>query len=222
MEIGSQLRLTNLALSLQYPAFMRLGIVIFGHAGCTTCTGMEQETDEAIAARVQAGDAEAFGILMKRYEAKLLRYARTFLQRSDDAELMVQDVFIKAYMSIQSFRAQERFSPWIYRIAHNTFVNELRRQTYYPVAWFATDVLFPQLAGEERADTLALTRERVAEVATVLTQIPPAAREILVLHYFEELSYQEISDVLRIPVSTVGVRLLRARKVIANLLSEKE
>ncbi len=90
---------------------------------------MAEETDEMIASRVQAGDSEAFGELVERYQEKLLRYARKFLFDLDEARDPVQDVFIKAYQNIQSFDATRRFSPWIYRIAHNEFVNALKQRS---------------------------------------------------------------------------------------------
>src|SRR5437868_12064829 len=86
------------------------------------------ETDESVAARVQAGNTEDFGVLVDRYQEKLLRYARKFLLDRDDAKDVVQDVFIKAYENIQSFDTSRRFSPWIYRIAHNEFVNALKKK----------------------------------------------------------------------------------------------
>src|SRR3954470_6961664 len=86
------------------------------------------ETDEQIALAVQSGRSEKFGELVERYEAKLLRYARKFLLDPEDAQDIVQDIFIKAYENLQSFDATRRFSPWIYRIAHNEFVNALKKR----------------------------------------------------------------------------------------------
>src|SRR3954463_6498094 len=86
------------------------------------------ETDEQVALAVQAGASNRFGELVERYEAKLLRYARKFLLDPDDAQDIVQDIFIKAYENLQSFDVSRRFSPWIYRIAHNEFVNALKKR----------------------------------------------------------------------------------------------
>jgi RNA polymerase sigma-70 factor (ECF subfamily) len=82
-------------------------------------------TDEQIAVRVQSGEQELFGALMERYEPKLSRYGRKFLASPDNIDDIVQDVFISAYQNIQSFDLTRRFSPWIYRIAHNAYVNAL-------------------------------------------------------------------------------------------------
>jgi RNA polymerase sigma-70 factor, ECF subfamily len=172
---------------------------------------MNDTTDEYIANLVQAGDADAFGILIERYEAKLKRYARKFLNYQEDIEDLVQDVFIKSYTNIQSFDSKQRFSPWVYRIAHNTFVNELKRKERGNFILFDTDTILPHLPAKETTDGELLDAELRAELDTLLNGILPKYREVLVLHYFEELSYQEISDILQIPVTTVGVRMNRGR-----------
>jgi len=86
------------------------------------------EKDEAIALRVQNGDTDAFGTLITRYEVKMLRYGKKFLGQYEDIEDAVQDAFIKAYTNIQSFNTSMSFSPWIYRIAHNTFINVIKKK----------------------------------------------------------------------------------------------
>ncbi len=172
----------------------------------------DSDTDEVITRRIQDGDIELFGELISRYEAKLKRYARKFLSRPDDIEDLVQDVFIKAYTNIQSFDVTLRFSPWIYRIAHNTFVNELKRKGKYGSSFFDSETILPFIQGDETADKETLSDERKVEVEALLETLSPKYREVIVLHYFEDLSYLEISDVLQISVSAVGVRITRARE----------
>lgn len=183
---------------------------------------MEELSDEKIAGAVQAGDAEAFGVLIERYEAKLKRYARKFLNYQEEIEDLVQDVFIKSYTNIQSFDMDQRFSPWIYRIAHNTFVNELKRKKRGSFVFFDADTILPQLPAKETADSEALDSELRAELDSLLTELSVKYREIIVLYYFEELSYQEISEVLKIPVTTVGVRMSRARKKLRTSYDQKD
>lgn len=178
-------------------------------------------TDEAIARLVQEGDTDAFGELMRRYESKLKRYGRKFLSRSEDIEDLVQDVFIKVYTNIQSFDIALRFSPWIYRIAHNTFVNELKRKSKYGLSVFDADVILPLIPSKETADGAVLDAELQKEIDTLITILPAKYREVIVLHYIEDLSYQEISEVLQIPVTTVGVRMNRARTKLQAAFQEK-
>jgi RNA polymerase sigma-70 factor, ECF subfamily len=173
---------------------------------------MELETDEAVALAIQNGDRDAFGIIIARYEAKLIRYARRFLGRPEAVEDMVQDVFIKAYTNIQSFNPKLRFSPWIYRIAHNTYVNELRRTRHRLHFFdFETDTFLPALTAPETADSDTLDMELKDHLEELMANLKSTYREVLTLYYLEDMSYQEISDIMRIPVTTVGVRLSRAR-----------
>ena len=82
-------------------------------------------SDEEIAVLVQNGNKDYFGELIIRFQPKIKRYATRFFRDKEDITDMVQDVFIKAYMNLQSYNPQMRFNPWIYRIAHNEFVNKL-------------------------------------------------------------------------------------------------
>ena len=175
------------------------------------------DSDEAIAKKVQNGDGEAYGALIERYQDKLTRYARKFLFDADDAKDIVQDVFIKAYENIQSFETTRRFSPWIYRIAHNEFVNALKKRKSQHIAFdFDVDTLFPNLAAPEETDSAALERDMRATVEKYLEKLDVKYREPLILYYLEEMGYKEISDILQIPTSTVGVRLARANKSQKN------
>ncbi|HTR18485.1 MAG TPA: RNA polymerase sigma factor [Candidatus Paceibacterota bacterium] len=182
---------------------------------------MANETDEIVATRVQQGDSEAFGELVERYEDKLMRYARKFLRDPDDAKDIVQEVFIKAYENIQSFDATRRFSPWIYRIAHNEFVNAIKKRARGPVFGIDLDVVFPHLAAGETADDQALERDTKEILEQCLDELDPKYREPLVLYYFEGLSYKDMADVLRIPMSTVGVRLARGKASLKRIAAKK-
>jgi RNA polymerase sigma-70 factor (ECF subfamily) len=176
-------------------------------------------SDEAVAVRVQQGDTDALGILIDRYEAKLSRYAKKFLLFEDDATDMVQDVFIKVYSNIQSFDSSKRFSPWIYRIAHNTFINEIKRRGKAPVSFFDPDTIFPHPIAEEKADTYAQENELKKMMQHSLSQLSVKYRAPLVLHFYEDMSYKDISEVLRIPTSTVGVRIKRGKEKLKILYS---
>lgn len=182
---------------------------------------MTESSDEQIAKAVQNGDVESFGVLIERYEAKLKRYARKFLNYQEEIEDLVQDVFIKSYTNIQSFDSSMRFSPWIYRIAHNTFVNELKRKQRLGLVFFDTDAFLPQLPAKETADGDVLDDELRKELDSFLFDLPVKYREVMVLHYFQELSYQEISEILQIPVTTVGVRMNRGRKKLKDIYRQK-
>ncbi len=171
-----------------------------------------QKSDEEIARLVQSGDIEAFGVLTARYEAKLKRYGKKFLSGDAGAvEDAVQESFMKAYQNILSFDASRKFSSWMYRIAHNEFINVLKKKKRESL-FVNIDVLFPHPAAQEQADKPANDRLFGETINQCLDQLSPKYREVLTLYYFEELSYEEIADVLHIPVSTVGIRIKRGKE----------
>jgi RNA polymerase sigma-70 factor (ECF subfamily) len=174
----------------------------------------EIDSDESIARKVQGGDSEAFGTLVVRYEEKLLRYGRRFLSTAEDIEDAVQDVFIRAYQNIQSFDTSQRFSPWIYRIAHNSFVNVLRSHTRQPYTLFAFDSFVPHFAYETEQQSGFEKEEITQMLEKNLKNLSPKYREVLVLHYFEDMAYKDIADVLSIPIGTVGIRMKRAKEAL--------
>ncbi len=85
-------------------------------------------TDEEIVSMIRSGETDSFGILVERYEAKMKRYARKFLFGYEDTEDLIQQVFVKAYVNIRSFDTTRKFSSWLYRIAHNEFINAIRKK----------------------------------------------------------------------------------------------
>lgn len=184
----------------------------------------DEQKDEKIAEKVQNGDIQAFQVLVERYEPKMSRYARRFLFDSDEAKDLVQEVFIKAYVNIQGFDINRRFSPWIYRIAHNEFVNALKKKKKERanVSLFDFDLLFPhiRLTAKETADSGFVQGELKRLLEASLDKIPQKYKEPLVLYYFEEMDYKEIADVLHIPVSTVGVRLQRGKVMLKKLVPQ--
>ncbi len=169
-----------------------------------------EKNDESLARAVQQGDSGAFNELVKRYEAKMLRYARKFLFRGDDCKDVVQEVFIKAYINIKSFDPNRRFSPWLYRIAHNEFINAVKKKIRLPFS-FDLDAVFPHPLAKETADSDADRGDIKKMLDRSLERIGPKYREVLVLYYYEDFDYKEIAEILKIPISTVGVRLSRGK-----------
>ena len=179
-------------------------------------------SDEELAQKAQEGDTEAFGELIGRYQDKLMRYARKFLLDPEDAQDIVQDIFIKAYENLRSFDATRRFSPWVYRIAHNEFINEIKkRQSRKTMFTMDFDTLFPHLQAAERADTAALERDTREMLEKHLEKVDPKYREPLVLYYIEGMDYREIAEIMHLPTSTVGVRLARARTILQKIAKDK-
>lgn len=176
-------------------------------------------TDEELVDRTKHGEVSAFAEIIRRYQAKLLRYGRRFLKVPEDAEDAVQDAFINAYKNIAGFRSGQRLSPWLYRIAHNSFVSLIRSRKQEALPFFDPDELFPHPVAPDRTDTAADVAMIRQQLEKGLAMIDAKYREILVLRYFEDLSYSEIADVLRLPVGTVSVRLKRGLAKLTQVLN---
>lgn len=182
---------------------------------------MEQKqidtTDEVLAKHVQGGDTAAFETLIQRYEAKLLRYGRRFLFNYEDVEDAVQEVFIKTYTNIQSFTVSRKFSSWIYRIAHNTFINLIKKKGREPVNFFDPDMIMSHVVADDRTQEELSRKDDRAMLEGCLSKLDVKYREVLILYYFEERNYKEIADILHLPASTVGVRLKRGKKAMKGI-----
>lgn len=176
--------------------------------------------DEKAVHRVQSGRIESFNILVKRYEAKMLRYGRKFLFNHHDIEDLVQEIFIKAYVNIQSFDASRKFSAWLYRIAHNEFINAIRKKGKEPVPFFNLDIFLPHPVSQEEADKKTNKRELRQMLNKCLNKLDLKYREPLILYYFEGLNYREIADVLHVPIATVGIRLKRGKKIMKSIFEK--
>lgn len=177
-----------------------------------------EHSDEDIALQVQKGDTESFRILVERYEAKMIRYGRKFFSNSEDIADLVQEAFIKTYVNIQDFNPKRKFSPWIYRIAHNEFINAIKKKKREPLSFFDTDTLFPHPAAREKTDQEINERELREMLDRHLKKLDLKYREPLILFYYEEMDYKQIAEILRIPTATVGIRLRRGRAALRKMM----
>ena len=179
---------------------------------------MEDKTDEELAKYVQEGRTDAFGLLVVRYEDRLLRYGRRLLFDNEMAKDAVQEVFLRSFSNIQSFNVSKRFSPWIYRIAHNVFINIIKKKERESYSVINVDTLF-SFSGSDGLEAIshAERAEEAERINQYLDKVHSKYREPLVLFYFENKDYREISDILTVPIATVGVRLKRGREKIKKL-----
>lgn len=176
-----------------------------------------EQTDEALALEAQNGGLEAFDILLGRYYQKILRYGHKFLLGRTDIEDVAQEIFIKAYRYIKSFDPERKFSPWIYRIAHNEFINLGKKRKTELVDFFDFDAFFPHPESKENVAKNFEAVEIKALLEQCLNELSDKYKEPMVLYYLEGLDYKDIAEILRIPVATVGVRINRAKKKLKEV-----
>lgn len=180
-------------------------------------------TDEELALLTQKGNYEAYGILIDRYEQKIKNYLFRFLQNKADIEDLSQDIFLKSFENIKSFDSKRRFSPWLYRIAHNQVVNFLKKRKYLNTTFLSLDldtILPYQIINNDLIHEVN-NNFQLENIDKVLNKLDFKYRQVFVLYYYENLSYQDISDILQIPLVTVGIRLKRARDFIKQNLNNQ-
>lgn len=175
-------------------------------------TQVSQLPDEELVKYVREVDKQAYLWIIRRYEAALMRYANHLTQDKDKAADAVQETFIKAFSNLQGFDIKRKFSSWIYRIAHNESMNVLGKEGKH----MHLDVHLDLDSGTHIED-VTITKEVQSQIHQCLGQLPLIYRESLSLYYLEEKSYEEISDILRIPVGTVGTRINRAKLFMKKL-----
>jgi RNA polymerase sigma-70 factor (ECF subfamily) len=181
---------------------------------------MEQarQEDATLVRETLAGNQLSFQLLVERYQDRIFGLVRHYSRHAVELEDLVQDTFIKAYHRLDTFQHQASFSTWLYRIAVNTCLDFLKRRGRSPVITVEDPELGTGGGGGGRperdlcAPDARLEREEVARVThEALEELPEIFRTVLVLREFEELSYQDIADLLGISIGTVESRLFRAR-----------
>jgi RNA polymerase sigma-70 factor (ECF subfamily) len=183
---------------------------------------MKDESDEEIVSKIRQGNKDLYGVLIERYENKLTSYGKRFVSNKDSVTDVVQDVFIKAYINLNSFDTSRSFSSWIYRIAHNEYVNLLKKKKSSNFSLFEFDTFFPQFVIGKNPYEEAIKKEEKEKIEKVIDILPPKYKEPLLLFLYEDKSYEEISEILEIPKATVGVRIMRAKQQLKEFLGDYE
>lgn len=175
-------------------------------------TDLKKLTDEQIVEIVRTKDKELYIEIVMRYQEKLFRYAINLIQDKPKAEDAVQESFIKAFINLNSFNLKMKFSSWIYRIVHNQVMNMFNKhKKEFPLL---ENINFDSGKNLE----LDLSKKEIQEKVTkCINKISIMYSEPLSLYYIEEKSYEEISDILRLPVGTVGTRINRAKIMMKKI-----
>ena len=173
-------------------------------------------SDEQIVERALAGDHDAFGEIVRRWERRIFALAYGMLGREEDARDAAQETFIAAFRNLSGFRGEAKVSSWLHRIAVNQCITRQRRAKVRGETSLegAAEEGGAQFAapGSSSPARIAEGRERTAAVRRAVQALPPELREVIVLKEFEGLTFQEIADALGVPLSTVKSRLYTALK----------
>ncbi|MFC1622134.1 RNA polymerase sigma factor [Patescibacteria group bacterium] len=174
--------------------------------------------DEKLVEKAIDGDVKAFSEIISRYEEKLQKYVVRLIQNTELAEDVVQDTFLKVYRNLRGFDQKRKFSSWIYRIAHNEAVNKIKKET--KIKKFSLDELFVKSPDDVEKDYEK--KELGREVRSCVNELDYKYKDVVVLYYLEDKSYEEICEILNLPLGTVSIRLSRARKLLKEICQKKK
>jgi len=188
-------------------------------------TKLAQLADGELVQTAVAGREASFEELVRRYQRPIAAYVYRMVGDYDAALDLTQEVFIRVYNSLSRYRAEFKFSTWIYKIAHNAAIDHLRRHAVREQA------ITTSVDGERREviiESRRLTpeqeserKERRSEIESVVQLLPSSYRELIVLRHSHDLSYDEMAEVTGLPLGTVKNRLFRAREAMRELLVQR-
>jgi RNA polymerase sigma-70 factor (ECF subfamily) len=181
-------------------------------------------SDEILVARCQKGDKQAFELLIKKYQRRIFHLIYRITQDPAVVESLAQDVFLKAYRSISSFRGSSRFYTWLYRIAVNTSLSYIKKESVGENREKRVDYdldtsnLAVDSMKIEDPEELLMRKEFFRHLVGSLRRLPEELRTAVILREFTGLNYEEIAEVMEIPLGTVRSRIFRARSRLREML----
>ncbi len=181
-------------------------------------------SDEILVAKCQKGDKQAFELLIKKYQRRIFHLIYRITQDPAVVEPIAQEVFFKAYRSISSFRGHAKFYTWLYRIAVNTSLSQIKkesasenREKHIEYDLHASTLQSDSMKTED-PEELFMRKEFFKHLLDSLRCLPEELRTAVVLREFSGMNYEEISEIMEIPLGTVRSRIFRARARLREML----
>jgi RNA polymerase sigma-70 factor (family 1) len=181
---------------------------------------MKDQTDESLISLCKEGRREAFNELVRRYQDRLYWMIRRMTGDPDEAYDIAQDVFVRAWQGIDSYRGDAKFYTWLYRIATNLSLNHLRARKVRE--WFNLDELEHILVDtEDTPDTVFERKEMRGNIARAVERLPEKQKAVFILRYFEELPYEDIASIMKRSVGASKANYFHALRKIENHLKNE-
>lgn len=182
---------------------------------------MEQKDEIYYITRILDGETEYFSVLLDRYSRPLYSLIVQIVGCPEDAEELLQDVFLKAYRNLSGYKRESKLSTWLYRIAYNVAISATRKKKQeFLYIEESTINNVPDEKAHEVID-LAADEEQTNRLVSAIDHLSAEEKALITLFYYEDKSIEEISEVMKLSVSNVKVRLHRTRKKIYVLMNGK-
>ena len=172
--------------------------------------------DYEVCEAVLNGNTQAFAILASKYQKRVSMLALSFFDNTDDCEDFVQDVMLKAYSALGTFRAEAPFVTWLMRIAYNTAINSVKKRRSYTSLADGTEIEYRGDNPEEKH----LNECIILSVREAVNSLPDSYRICIDLYFFYDMSYTDIAAVTELPLNTIKSHIFRAKKILREYLKE--
>ena len=166
------------------------------------------------------GDSNSFNVLVERYQNMVFALALKMLKHREESEEVSQDTFIKVYKSLSKFNGESKFSTWIYRIAYNTCLDRIKKNSKYNNNVEINEITSNEISHTESIFDSLENKERSIIVKQCMDKLPEDERIIIHLFYFEELNLKEIVEIVSMTEGNMKVKLFRARKKLFSIFKE--
>lgn len=183
-------------------------------------------SDRELILEIQSGKTSSFRILVERHKDRAFTLAVRLLKQPHDAEEALQDAFLRAFQALEDFRGDAKFSTWFYRIVYNVCLTRLERakpeEEKYSFQEDEDERFSLQIASADSLpDEVLEQAEFLSLISREIERMPEQYRVILTLYYIEEMSYEEMSEILQLPLGTIKTHLFRGRALLRSAVIGK-
>lgn len=182
--------------------------------------------DEELVLYIVKGKTELFSVIIDRYQSKVLSTAYNYTHDNEEAQDLTQEIFIKLYNNLQSYKSKASFSTWLYRIAVNRCIDWTRKKKLHTVSTIydssddEIDIYDTITDSGGSPEEAFIKQENKVYIRKVVEDLPEIYKTVIILYYFEDFSPQEISDIIDIPKRTIETRLYRGKNLLKLRLEE--
>jgi RNA polymerase sigma factor (sigma-70 family) len=191
-----------------------------------TTEGHPGPDDAQVVKQILRGKRDQFAIILQRYERPIFNFIYRFFGHYDLAEELTQETFLRCYQFLKSYDTERKFSTWLYTVARNLCIDHLKKRK--AGREISLDQSLPAVERTEKGraqgedpQLQCIRKQEDDTLLRALGTLEPTKRIVLILYYFQGLSYQEIGETLSVPVSTVKIRIFRAKKALLEVMKDK-